>query len=390
MIVAAIIFWMAFNLMVYSYIVYPLICQLLASRKQQNENCYAETDNLPGVSIVMAVFNEEMVIKEKLESVFQTSYPLEKIEFLIGSDNSSDKTNEIITQFAQQYPQIKFTNFTERQGKSNILNNLVPKSSNDILIFTDANVMFSKHLLFQLVKHYKNETIGQVGANILNKGVRDDGISQQERAYIHRETHIKYQEGVAWGCSMGAFGACYSLRKKLFRTIPQNFLMEDFFISMNVFEHNLKAITELDALAYEDVSNEIKEEYKRKVRISAGNFQNLSVYKHFLLEPYEQPGFSLLSHKVIRWFGPVLILLMLITSAMAAIANQFYLWMFFALLSGIATMFIEPLLSKAGIHLKLLRFISYFCWMNTALFTGFIKYLKGINTNVWQPTKRNA
>jgi len=390
MIAVEIIFWMAFNLMVYSYLIYPFICLLLAARKKQNENCYTETDSLPGISIVMAVFNEQKVIQEKLESVFKTSYPLDKIEFLIGSDNSTDKTNDIIAEYARQYPQIKFTNFTQRQGKSNILNRLVPTAQHDVLIFTDANVMFSENLLFQLAKHFKNPEIGQVGANIINRGVQKDGISFQEKAYIQRETLIKYQEGVIWGASMGAFGACYALRKNLFRIIPPNFLMEDFFISMNVFEHQLKAITELDAIAYEDVSNEIKEEFKRKVRISAGNFQNLSVYKHFLLELYEQPGFSLLSHKVIRWFGPVLIITLLVSSAIAALTNQFYLWMFIALLSGMATMFIEPMLSKAGIHLKPLRFISYFCWMNTALFIGFIKYLKGINTNVWQPTKRNT
>jgi cellulose synthase/poly-beta-1,6-N-acetylglucosamine synthase-like glycosyltransferase len=389
MVVVEVIFWLAFNSLAFSYIVYPFLLTILALNKKQNTNCFSKNDELPHVSILMAVYNEEKVIREKLDSVFKTNYPLDKIEFLIGSDNSSDRTNEIIKEYAAKHPQIRFTDF-ERQGKANILNRLVPQAKSDILIFTDANVLFSEDLIFQLTKHFKNPEIGQVGANIVNRGIRSDGISFQEKAYIQRETFIKYQEGIIWGCSMGAFGACYALRKNLFRTIPQNFLMEDFFISMNVLEKNFKALTELDALAYEDVSNEISEEFKRKVRISAGNFQNLSVYKHLLLTLPVQPGFSLLFHKVIRWFGPLLIMVALITSATLAFMNEYYLWLFTAQIFGISIMFIEPLLSRAGIHLKPLRFISYFCWMNAALFMGWLKYLKGVNTNVWQPTKRNT
>jgi cellulose synthase/poly-beta-1,6-N-acetylglucosamine synthase-like glycosyltransferase len=336
----------------------------------------------------MAVYNEEKVIREKIKSVLQTRYPSNKIEFLIGSDNSTDSTNAIIQEYAAVYPQIRFTVF-ERQGKANILNRLVPMASHEILIFTDANVLFTEDLIYHLVKHFKNPVIGQVGANIINKGIRNDGISFQEKAYIQRETYMKYLEGIIWGCSIGAFGACYALRKNLFRPIPQNFLMEDFFISMHVLEKKYKAITELDAIAYEDVSNEMSEEFRRKVRISAGNFQNLSVYRHLLLTLPLQPGFSLLMHKVIRWWGPFLIILMLFTSGMLAFVNEFYRYMFIAQVASISVMFIEPQLARIGIHVRPLRFISYFCWMNVALFIGWLKYLKGVNTNVWQPTKRN-
>lgn len=383
-----IIFWTACLALVFSYVAYPLLLHLLSFKKKQNQICYTSHDDMPAVSIIMAVYNEEKVIREKIKSVLQTRYPSNKIEFLIGSDNSTDSTNAIIQEYAAVYPQIRFTVF-ERQGKANILNRLVPMASHEILIFTDANVLFTEDLIYHLVKHFKNPVIGQVGANIINKGIRNDGISFQEKAYIQRETYMKYLEGIIWGCSIGAFGACYALRKNLFRPIPQNFLMEDFFISMHVLEKKYKAITELDAIAYEDVSNEMSEEFRRKVRISAGNFQNLSVYRHLLLTLPLQPGFSLLMHKVIRWWGPFLIILMLFTSGMLAFVNEFYRYMFIAQVASISVMFIEPQLARIGIHVRPLRFISYFCWMNVALFIGWLKYLKGVNTNVWQPTKRN-
>lgn len=386
---AEIILWTTIGLLACSYAFYPLLLQILAHNKKQNDICYSPSDQLPGVSIVIAVYNEERVIRQKLESVLNSHYPIDKIELLIGSDQSTDATNDILKTYADRYPQIRFYLF-ERQGKANILNRLVPRASYDLLIFTDANVIFSEELIFHLVKHFKNPLIGQVGANIINVGIRHDGISFQEKTYIQRETLIKYHEGIIWGCSMGAFGACYALRKTLFRPIPQNFLMEDFYLSMHVLEKQHKTITELRAIAYEDVSNEIKEEFKRKVRISAGNFQNLSVYKHLLLTFPRQPGFSLLFHKVIRWLGPFLIALMMTAAAILAFSGPFYKWFFFLLITGIGSMFVEPPLSRLNLHLKWLRFISYFCWMNVALFVGWLQYVKGVKSNVWQPTKRNT
>lgn len=390
MIVLEITFWMAFNLMAYSYIVYPFITSVWAYFSTSNFLLHPSPENCEGVSIVMAVYNEEKVIAHKIESVFQTNFSLEKIELLIGSDNSTDKTNEIIKKYTNLYPQIQFYSFQQRQGKSNILNQLIPNAKFPILILTDANVLFSTSLIFQLSRYFKDEKIGQVGANIINKGEKMEGIATQEKAYVQREIKIKYEEGKAWGCSMGAFGACYAVRKNLFSIIPQGFLMEDFYISMNVLNKNFKAITALDAIAYEDVSEDWREEYKRKLRISAGNFQNLSVYKHFLMNVFTQPGFSFFSHKFIRWIGPILILIMLAASIVLAMHNTFYTLILLIFILALLLMFLDPLMNKAGIHIKPIRFISYFCWMNVALFSGFLKYLKGIQTNVWQPTKRNT
>ncbi len=102
MIAVEVVFWMAFNLMAFSYLLYPMLLNMLSARKKDHDNCFAKEEELPRVSIVMAVYNEEKVIREKLESVFKTNYPLNKIEFLIGSDNSSDNTNKIIQEYARQ------------------------------------------------------------------------------------------------------------------------------------------------------------------------------------------------------------------------------------------------------------------------------------------------
>src|SRR5690606_1843765 len=150
------------------------------------------------------------------------------------------------------------------------------EAKGEVFILTDANVFFTKDTIYQLVKHYKNPEVAQVGGNIINPEHKQDGISFQEKSYLSRENIIKYQEGIIWGCMIGAFGGCYSIRANYFVPVPPKFLVDDFYISMHVLEQNKKALNELDAHCYEDVSNKIKEEFRRKLRISAGNFQNLA------------------------------------------------------------------------------------------------------------------
>ena len=143
------------------------------------------------------------------------------------------------------------------------------------LILTDAKVIFALDTIYELVKHFKNNDIGIVGGNILNEKIRKDGISIQEKAFMSREIMMKYQEGLVWANTMGVYGAVYAIRKELMTVIPFTFSVDDFFITMNVIRKKKKVIMELNALTREEVPNEISMEFRRKVRISAGNFQNL-------------------------------------------------------------------------------------------------------------------
>lgn len=388
MIILLLILLISYFLIFHSYVLFPWILKVLSIHKKQNEIVYSITDNLPTVAILLAVYNEELVIEEKIQSTFNTNYPLAKIKFFIGSDASTDKTNELIAKYAQQYP-IQLEVFPGRTGKSGIINRLAALASEEIFILTDANVFFKEDTIYQLVKHYKNNEIAQVGGNIINPIFKSDGISYQEKSYLTRENTIKYQEGILWGTMIGAFGGCYSIRANNYTPVPQNFLMDDFYISMNVLENKKKAINELDAQCIEDVSNKIEEEFRRKVRISAGNFQNLNRYKALLWPPYTGLAFCFLSHKVLRWYGPVLLLLAFICSLFLCFFSNFYLY--FVLLQVL--LFISPVIDKIlkaiGLHIKLLRFATHFVLMNLALLKGLIWYLQGVESNVWKPTQRN-
>lgn len=403
MTIVAVIFWVCVLAVFHSYVLYPVLLRLFSIGKSPNSNFYQLTDaGLPEVYVIFSAYNEERVIQEKMDSIFNTTYPLSKLHVYIGSDNSSDKTNQIISGFTNQYPQLKFYPYTDRNGKSKILNRLVAEvqakgvdAGNTVFVFTDANVMFTPATIYELAKHFKNHEIGQVGANILNRGVKKDGISHQEKSYIQRENSIKYLEGLNWGTMMGAFGACHAMRAICWAEIPKNFLMEDFYLSMHVIRSNYKSIKELNAICHEDVSNDVDEEFKRKTRIQAGNFQNLSVYWGLLFR-FNAAAFCFLSHKVIRWLGPIFIILSYISNLVLVLntctcqfSGQFYLFTFVMQNLLLVTPLIDAVLKKAGLHIRLLRFVSYFYTMNLALVKGFIMYAQGVKTNTWSPTKRN-
>jgi cellulose synthase/poly-beta-1,6-N-acetylglucosamine synthase-like glycosyltransferase len=384
-----ILFWVCLGCLAHTYLLFPLLLWLVARNKKQNADVFHIPEEFPSVSILLAVYNEQKVIRQKIESTFRTSYPPHKIEFLIGSDASTDGTEGIIEDMKPAYPQIRLIRFEARTGKSGIINALAEQAKNEILVLTDANVFFREDTLFHLTKHYLNPRIGIVGGNIINTYHKKDGISRQEKTYLTLENKIKYWEGVLWGAMIGAFGGCYSVRRGLYPPVPPRFFMDDFYITMNVLEQGYKSINELQAQCDEDVSNKISEEFRRKVRISIGNFQNLFRYKHLLGPPWTELGFAFLSHKVLRWLGPFFILAMLVSSAALSVNYLFYGWLFLIQVIALCLPLLDAMLKSVNIHVILLRFASHFYLMNLALLTGFFKYLRGVESNIWRPTQRN-
>ncbi|MCD6346644.1 MAG: glycosyltransferase [Bacteroidales bacterium] len=389
-IVFEIIFWISVALVFHSYVLFPLILNIASSLKKVDNNNNTLPDNLPEVSILISAYNEEELIEDKVNSILKSDYPLDKIEILIGSDCSTDQTNEILKKLESRHkPLIHFYPFTTRQGKPNVINQLAPDAKGSILILSDANVIFDTSTIRQLIIPFNNPQIGLIDSQMINKGARPEGISVQEKAYISREVAIKYHESILWGAMMGPFGGCFAMRKELFENVPSNFLVDDFFLNMIVLEKGFKAINNPKALVFEDVSNDLKIEYKRKIRIASGNFQNLFRFKKLLLPPWSGVSFSFFAHKVIRWFGPLFFIIALVSLIILGFTSKLY----FVLLLLYLLLLIIPLfdlfLRKMSIHISFFRFITHFCAMNLAMLVGLLKYGKGIKSNVWQPTKRN-
>jgi cellulose synthase/poly-beta-1,6-N-acetylglucosamine synthase-like glycosyltransferase len=199
---------------------------------------------------------------------------------------------------------------------------------------------------------------------------------------------LKNEEGRIWGAMMGPFGGGYAIRRELFFKIPPNFLVDDFYINMKILEKGFKAINNPQAFVYEDVSNNLYIEFKRKIRIATGNFQNLKFFAFLLFPLTKGLAFCFLSHKVLRWIAPIFLITALISNILLA-SISFYKILLVLYLFTFIIPIIDGLLRKLQIDITLVRFFTHFYSMNIALLLGFFKYLKGVKSNVWQPTKRH-
>lgn len=389
MLVLQVLFWVCCFLIIHTYVLFPVLLSWWSKGKKQLGVVYTLQEELPHVDILLAVYNEASVIERKIQSTFDTSYPMDKIHFYIGSDHSTDETNAIIERYQKKYPQLSLTVFGGRTGKAAIINQLVKQSNSAVLLLTDANVFFHPHTIYELVKHYKDSSIAVVGGNLINEEHSAEGIAVQENEYLKRENLIKYQEGLLWGAMVGAFGGCFAIRREEYKPVPKNYIVDDFYITMQVFRNRKKAINELNAVYYEDITDKIEEEFRRKTRISAGNFQNLATFKDLLWPLWTGVAFCFISHKILRWLTPIFIITALLVNLFLLSWHWIYVLTFLGQLLAMIIPFKDWLLKKIGIHMKLFRFISHFYVMNLALLIGLVNYTMGVKTNIWKPTERN-
>lgn len=392
------LFWASLALMAHTYLLYPFLMYCLTRRKPEHIPVFGSLQEAPRISILMSVFNEEKVLHEKLESILRSSFPVEKMHLFLGSDDSTDQTNSIASEYAVRYPWITFYPFSTRRGKPNVINQLAEearkaygKGPDHVLVITDANVMLAESTLWQLVRHYKDPNIAVVDANMVSTGTREAGISKAEGRYVSLEVWLKHWEGQAWGAMIGPFGGCYAIRADYYREVPANFLVDDFFIVLRALEQGGRAINDLDALCFEAATHEIRHEFRRKKRISAGNFQNLFTFRNLWWPPTKRLSFAFFSHKVLRWTGPLFMLVLWMAAGTLALQGNYFFRIVFYLLNimGIAVPLLDYFLTAIGIHFLPFRGIRYFLLMNLALAAGWIQYKKGITTNVWQPTHRS-
>lgn len=366
--------------------------------KQENQAAVkqepAAASALPQVFVLMAAHNEEAVLAEKLATLARQDYS-GKLHFLIGSDNSSDRTNEILEEWAARDPRFRPTLFTSRQGKPGIINQLAEMAGpSGIYILTDASVMLRPSTISALVTPMlENEQIGIVDTTMLQMGGTRDGIGEAETAYIAGEVNVKRAEGILWGAMIGPFGGCYALRAAAYRPVPDNFLVDDFYLCMCAYEQGFRGISSATAIVEESVGQAIKDEFKRKLRISSGNWQNLFRFKNLWFPPWkDELAFALFSHKILRWLTPFFLIIGALSwFALALRTDNYWAFLSFSTVSSfvIGAFLLDLLLSSMGIHDRHLRRIRYFLAMNAALLLGFFRFLTGIQSNVWQPSNRN-
>lgn len=379
-----VIFWISLVLLAYTYIGYFLTLLLVSRFVKKNRT--SDPNHIPTVSVLIAAYNEEKVIEEKLKNCLSLEYPEDKIEFLIGSDGSSDKTNVILQQYQNRV--IKPLLFQARRGKVQVLNSLVEKATGEILVFSDANTIYEKDAIRQLTKHFVDPQIGGVCGRLELMTPNDDIGGKGENLYWNYENQIKYLESRI-KTVFGANGAIYAIRKHLFEKLSESIIGdEDLLIPLRVVEKKLDVIFEGNAIGREPTSSSLKGEFLRKIRISTCNFNSLKEIWHLLAPKNGFIAFGLWSHKIIRWFAPFLLIFVLLTNIIL-IGTHLYDILFILQIAFYAASFygfiVNAIFNK---RVKLFSYTYYFISMNVALLLGFFKFLFRTQRATWAKAGR--
>jgi len=363
--VAAVLFWIPFGIMLYHWLLFPLLL-VAAVKLSRKRPVRPQATELPRVSILIAAWNEERCIADKLRNCLELDYPQDRVEILVGTDAVTDRTNEVVRSFADRG--VKLLAKEERLGKSAVVNLLVAEARGDLVLLTDADVLLARDALRLAAGRFSDERVGVLLFRY--QRVNRDGHAA-EGIWDQYENWLKGLEG-RLGAAVGAYGWAMMMRKSLCLPIPPETINDDYVLGTRPFRWGYSAVYEPRAVSRTRVEP-ARVEFTRKTRISRGNLQSFLMMPDVFLPKYGVKSWVLFSHKFLRWVTPFLMLAMLVGSALAWRTPSLRA----ALLVQLAVYLTTPLtLVARGVWRKLL-FFQYYVIANVALLVGYWQYFFG-------------
>jgi cellulose synthase/poly-beta-1,6-N-acetylglucosamine synthase-like glycosyltransferase len=402
------IFWISAGLVLYTYAIYPLVLIVLAGARQVIDDLrYAasrgnrrkpmldafQSSKYPRVSLIFAAYNEESVIAAKMANCRAIEYPAGRLEILVGCDGCSDRTAELARAAALPGTTVFDTgDFAERFGKPAVLNRLVALAGGELVVFSDANTMLQPGAVALLACHFADPRIGCVCGEL--RVTSREGGPSTEGAYWRYELFLKFLES-RMGMLLGANGGVFAIRRDLFKPLPKQAIIDDFLIAMRIRDAGYQVVYDPEAAALEDAAAGVRDEFRRRIRIGAGNFHALRFTARMLSPTAGRICFSYWSHKVFRWLVPFALPLAFVAAAGIAATDSFS-GLERALYGGCAALglLITALavvgyrMELRGRHRSMFSVPYYFLSMNLALLLGFVRFVTGEQTAVWHRTAR--
>lgn len=378
-----IVFIVCVLLVCYVYVGYPI---LLWMRSLATNPDISATPVEPSLTIVIAAYNEEKDIANKLELVLSLDYPAAKREIIVASDCSSDRTHEIVRSYSSRG--IQLLELTTRGGKTAAQNQAVAASKGELIVFTDATTVIAKDALRHLIAPFSDLRVGCAGAQLEYQSELETAVGTGGGMYWSYEKQIKQWESDT--CSLiGLSGCLYAVRRTAYRAIPAN-LISDFVTALDVYQQGLCCKYAPDALAFEKTNEDAQREFGMRSRVIVRSI-NALVNRAEMLNPFRYGYFAwqLWSHKVLRYLVPVFLIGILVSSA--ALAGRPGLAGLFFLLTATTSTILLVLVPIAyavfaalGLRTKLLSAPFYFVHANAAALWGLISYLGGSRQVTWK------
>lgn len=311
MLIVKLVFWLSLLLILYCYAGYALWLALLArlrSRPVRSDIFH------PRVSVVMAAHNEEQNLSGKLENLRAMEFPATSLEIIVASDGSTDRTAEILLREADRGLVVPVI-LPQARGKALALNSAVRKATGEILVFFDVRQMVDRDAILQLCSCFADPGVGAVSGELLLEDAHGRPTGDALGLYWRIEKLVRRLES-ATGSVVGVTGAIYAMRRELYRDLPEGTILDDVLVPMNVAREGKRVIFQPAAIARDRIFAASGKEFSRKARTLTGNYQLLALAP-WLLSPSNPLLFRLISHKLLRLAVPFLLVLLLVSSAVA-------------------------------------------------------------------------
>ena len=372
------------TLIFYTYLGYPLLIVLLAKFFPKTRK--VDVLSTPTVTWIVPCFNEEAVISSKIENLMALDYPKNKLEVILITDGSTDRTVE----YAKSYKDVKVLHQNTRAGKAAAENRAMKFANGEIIVFNDANTMVSSNALKLMIKHYADPQVGGVsGAKGIIVDQKDTAASEGEGLYWKYESMIKNADS-NFNSLMGAAGELVSFRSELVMDLPEDTILDDFMQSFNILKQGYIMIYEPKAKAEETSSINVEEELKRKMRIAAGGWQSMSRLP-FMLNILKRPiqAWMYISHRALRWSVTAFALpiLYLLTAFSLESNNLLIIALFIAQSTFYFIALIGHQFRDKSLPGSVLA-IYYFVLMNYAVIVGFQRFIGGKQGGAWERSVR--
>ncbi|MEM8497288.1 MAG: glycosyltransferase family 2 protein [Pseudomonadota bacterium] len=383
------LFLLSVTVVVYMFIGYPLLLAVLGSisairKSADSTSASNELHDFPSLSVVIAAHNEEKNIERRIKNLLSQSYPMNKVEFIVGLDGCTDNTKRHLesqrANIEREGATLKILEFAKRGGKPTVINAAIKHCKHDIVAFADVRQTFASNALRNLIRHFANERIGAVSGELFLEEPTDRHVVAEAGAYWRYEKLIRKLES-RYHSTIGATGAIYAIRKPLYQEIPVRTLIDDVVIPMQICLQGHQVKFADDAHAYDVAPSDSNREWFRKVRTLAGNWQLMSIRRNFF-NPLKNPVWlQFMSHKIMRLTLPFCLLTALLSSY-RMLDQQFYATIFmlqcliYAI--GCASFFFDRLR-----QLRIPGLIYFFCILNAAIVVGFYRLASGKKEGLW-------
>lgn len=376
------LFWICIGLLAYVYAGYPILVFLVSTLTPK---VVRRSGFEPNVTVLITAFNEEAAIREKLENTLKIDYPADKMEVLVASDGSTDRTDEIVREFAGRG--VKLFRQEGRVGKTETQNKAIEHASGEIVLFSDATTHYHPDVFAKLLPNFADPSVGCVAGRLVYIDDETTVVGKGAQGYWGYETFLKSAESRA--CSLiGASGCLYAIRRSAYRPMYPE-ACSDFLICTDIYRRGLRSVFEPSAVCFEKTNRRARDEWQMRVRVISQTFTDLWRNRD-MLNPLRSGffGIQLISHKVLRYAVPLVLIALFALSAVLATHSQLYtvalaiqcLFYLLALAGWV--------MDLSGRKITLLAMPLYFVLANLASVVAFYKFLRGETYTRWQPIRQ--